>query len=273
MKALNYYGAKGIMLKHILPYLNIRHHIYIEPFGGSAIVLLNKKRSQFEIYNDIYSEIVNFFRVIRNCFDRKKLQEFIENTPYSREEFAKFQEDLTKTKCKIERAAMFYFLHMSSFSGIGANFSVSKKRHPKLVQITSKHLDKITKRLIGVAIENLDWREIFKRYDSEQSLFYLDPPYVNSTLRTSIKYKCKLMDKDQIDLVNAILKLKGKVILSGYDNKIYEVLLRNGFKKKEYAVDIPSQKFQDSKPERAIECLWLSKHFNHFETTKNFFFK
>ncbi|MCL2004695.1 MAG: DNA adenine methylase [Planctomycetaceae bacterium] len=60
---------------------------YIEPFGGSGAILFAKEPSPVEIYNDLYSDLVTFYRVLRNPKTYKKLIRFLENSPYSRELF------------------------------------------------------------------------------------------------------------------------------------------------------------------------------------------
>src|SRR5215831_18063787 len=82
--AFGWYGGKFSHLNWLLPLLPKTTH-YCEPFGGSASVLLNKDPSPVETYNDIDSEIVNFFRVLREQKDA--LIEAIGLTPFSREEF------------------------------------------------------------------------------------------------------------------------------------------------------------------------------------------
>src|SRR6266571_3787824 len=42
------------------------HRIYVEVFGGAASVLLAKKPSQIEVYNDRDGALVNLFEVLRN---------------------------------------------------------------------------------------------------------------------------------------------------------------------------------------------------------------
>jgi site-specific DNA-adenine methylase len=71
-------------LDWLLPLLPQTTH-YCEPFGGSAAVLLNRKPSPVEMYNDIDGEVVNFFRVLRN--QQGELIQAIGLTPFSREEF------------------------------------------------------------------------------------------------------------------------------------------------------------------------------------------
>ncbi len=82
--AFGWYGGKYSHLNWLLPLLPQTTH-FCEPFGGSAAVLLNRKPAPVETYNDIDSEVVNFFRVLRE--QKEALIEAIGLTPFSREEF------------------------------------------------------------------------------------------------------------------------------------------------------------------------------------------
>jgi len=84
--AFSWYGGKYRHLNWLLPLLPYTHH-YCEPFGGSASVLLNRKPSPVETYNDLDGEVVEFFRVLRE--ERDALIEAISLTPYSRKEFVR----------------------------------------------------------------------------------------------------------------------------------------------------------------------------------------
>src|SRR5687767_5197898 len=87
MVAFSWYGGKTSHLTWLLPIIDgTPHTTYVESFGGSAAVLLNKKPSPVEVYNDLYSDVVNFFSVLR--YKREQLLPLLELTPYSREEFA-----------------------------------------------------------------------------------------------------------------------------------------------------------------------------------------
>lgn len=89
LTALIYPGGKVKISSWVISFFP-RHKIYVEPFGGAAGVLLNKAPSPLEVYNDLNSDLVNFFRVLR---DKEKAAELIRRlklTPYAREEYCSF---------------------------------------------------------------------------------------------------------------------------------------------------------------------------------------
>lgn len=86
LTAFIYPGGKVRLSSWVISHFP-RHKIYVEPFGGAAGVLLNKTPSPLEVYNDLNSDLVNFFRVLR---DKEKAAELIRRlrlTPYAREEY------------------------------------------------------------------------------------------------------------------------------------------------------------------------------------------
>jgi len=102
--AFGWYGGKYSHLDWLLPLLPDCHH-YCEPFAGSAAVMLNRKPSPIETYNDLDGEVANFFRVLRD--EKDKLVEAIGLTPFSREEFALACEIDPEVE-PLERARRFY---------------------------------------------------------------------------------------------------------------------------------------------------------------------
>lgn len=83
---LRYHGGKWRLAPWIISHFP-KHSVYVEPFGGGASVLLRKKRSYAEVYNDLDEEIVNLFRICRDQGD--KFVEALFLTPFSRTEFNK----------------------------------------------------------------------------------------------------------------------------------------------------------------------------------------
>ena len=120
--AFGWYGGKYSHLDWLLPYLPSCHH-YCEPFGGSGAVLLNRTPSPVETYNDLDGEVVNFFRVLREC--PEELIRQIALTPFSREEFAlacEFDPSLSD----MERARRFYVRARQVRTGLAQTASLGR---------------------------------------------------------------------------------------------------------------------------------------------------
>src|SRR5262249_32804844 len=81
---LRYPGGKHYLTERIIARFPA-HRIYLEPFAGSAHVLLNKSPSPVEIYNDLDGRLVNLFRVLRDQGDQFRAK--VELVPYAEAEF------------------------------------------------------------------------------------------------------------------------------------------------------------------------------------------
>lgn len=238
---IRWYGGKYYMrdwvLEHFPP--EDSYSIYVEPFGGGANVLLEKKPSSIEVYNDIDDGLVSLFRVFRDLDSLLELHDRISWTLYSREDFLRFKNILMKRiwKDEVEKALAVLLIQNQGFCakhylkgvwGYSINtYDVStgwKKR------ISLESLLSFNKRLNAsqLHIENLDALDCIDKWDSEKTLFYLDPPYVLST-RKCENYINELDDSYHNKLIDKILNVKGKVLLSGYSNPIYDELLNHGW--------------------------------------------
>src|SRR5215207_1505277 len=103
--AFGWYGGKFSHLDWLLPLLPSATH-YCEPFGGSAAVLINREPSPVETYNDLDSDLVTFFRVLRDQSDA--LIQAIGLTPFSREEFELAIQKPDTELSDLERARRFF---------------------------------------------------------------------------------------------------------------------------------------------------------------------
>lgn len=86
-----------------------------------------------------------------------------------------------------------------------------------------------TERLKGVQIENLPAIELIKRYDTADVFMYLDPPYLHGT-RKNYLYRYEMTDAEHEVLLGILIEHPGKVLLSGYDNELYNERL-SGWRK------------------------------------------
>jgi len=212
------------------------YKIYVEPFGGGASLLFAKKPSPVEVYNDLDEDLVNFFRVLRNEEKFKKFYHKVALTPYSRKEFYDCRETWSQCEDEVERAYRWYVVARMSFSGrfgMSWSFAVSASTRG-MPETASKWLSiiemlpEIHQRIMRVQIECDDFRKIIETYDTPETLFYMDPPYVPDTRRDG-GYKHEMTLEDHKELVEILLNVKGKVMLSGYAHPVYESLEKAGW--------------------------------------------
>ncbi len=227
---IRWFGGKGHMTAKLLK-LVPPHRIYCEVFGGGASLLFTKTPSPVEVYNDLDSGLVNFFRVLRDPEKFKEFHRLASLTPYSREEYCFCRETWEQCESDVERAYRWYVVARMSFSGYFAeswSFTVAASCNHMSGAVskwlsTIELLPEIHARFMRVQVEHNDFRKIIKTYDTLDTLFYLDPPYVPDT-RKHGKYKNEMTEGDHKDLIDLILKVKGMVMLSGYKNPLYELL-------------------------------------------------
>ncbi|MCI0487605.1 MAG: DNA adenine methylase [Blastocatellia bacterium] len=223
--AFGWYGGKFSHLDWLLPLLPECHH-YCEPFGGSAAVLLNRDPSPVETYNDVDGEVCNFFRVLRT--GRDELVEAIALTPFSREEFA-IACEIDPSLSAVERARRFYVRARQVRTGLAQTASIGRWANCKntsragMSGVVSRWLGgvealpEIAERLLRVQIENRPAIEVIRLYDSRETLFYCDPPYVHETRGDSRSYSAEMTDEQHIELAKILNSVQGMVAISNYD--------------------------------------------------------
>lgn len=250
---VRYHGSKFRIAPWIISYFP-EHKVYVEPFGGGAGVLLKKERSYAEVYNDLDKEIVNLFRVARD--KGKKLGEYLKLTPFSREEYFKAYES---GGTDVERAAKTVIKSIMGFGSDSIRQKSGFRSDSHRSYTTPAHdwknypaaLNEIIERLRGVVIENLPAVEVIKKFDREDTLFYIDPPYLHSTRQSSKRYSIEMTDEEHEELSKILHKVKGKVVLSGYDSELYRRLYPDwACTKKKVLAD-------GAKPRE--ECLWINR--------------
>jgi DNA adenine methylase len=223
--AFGWYGGKFSHLEWLLPLLGPCHH-YCEPFAGSGAVLLNRPPARVETYNDMDGEVVNFFRVLRDKGD--KLTKAIGLTPFSREEFA-IACKLDEKVSDVERARRFYVRARQVRTGLAQTASVGRwancmnTSRSGMSGVVSRWLGgvealpEIAERLLRVQIENRPAIDVIKLYDSKETLFYCDPPYVHITRGDSSAYGHEMTNEQHEELAKVLNSVKGRVAISNYD--------------------------------------------------------
>lgn len=230
------------------------HKVYLEPFFGSGAILFNKQPSRIETVNDIDGNIVNLFKVIRE--KPEQLANVIEFTPYSREEYYQSFQHLQSPLSDVERARV--FMVRCWMARGGKTSDKTGWRHnvdPNTVNAIPdwnrlpKRILEATKRLKNVQIENQDALTLIKKYNHDDCLIYADPPYVLET-RTKRHYAHEMTDTQHEELVKELNNHSGYVLLSGYDNDLYNDILKGWSK--------ATIKNQTVTGKNKQEVLWIS---------------
>jgi DNA adenine methylase len=262
---ITYYGGKGYSWRRIVPYFP-SHHTYVEPFGGAANVLLNKPPSAVEVYNDIDSNVVTIFHVLRDCPD--ELQRALELTPYSREEYIRCLGPLDGLD-DVEKARRLIVRYRQVFGGQGQkaapgqwSYSVIQSRRSMAGAVShwlsaiDEVLPLVVERFRRVQIENLPWQEIVRRYDTSETLFYCDPPYMPSTRNSHGQYAYEMTVEEHRELAEVLNNVKGHVVLSGYASPEYDEWYA-GWERVEFGATVSTRLDKGRSRDRRTEVLWI----------------
>lgn len=194
-------GSKYLMAEEIISYFP-DHLIYVEPFVGGGGVFWKKEPSPAEVINDLDKGLIDAYKLIKKTSsDNSKYRQDL-NTIQKLEAF------LNKKNVSIEDKITEQIIRRCdgfSVQFIGKNNKVYKPSNPyyKLQNIKDYKI-----RIKETIIKNEDYKKIIHDYDTDKTLFYLDPPYEES--RTLYKH----FDMDYVEMADILKKIKGKFLLS-----------------------------------------------------------
>lgn len=204
-------------------------------------MLFAKEPAAVEVYNDINAGLANFFRVIQDPVLFADFCRRINFTLYSRAEYEHFRKTWETIEDPLERAFRFYVVARQSFGGMfGKSWGYALTlENGGMSAVNSKWLSimrmmpEIQKRLATVKIECRSWREVLKDYESPDYFIYLDPPYVAET-RKGGEYADEMTNEAHTELVEVILRHPAMIVLSGYNNGLYDPLGAAGWDIRNY---------------------------------------
>ena len=258
-----YPGSKFKLAKWIISQFP-EHECYVEVFGGTGAVLLNKAESKVEIYNDYNGDLANLIMTIRDFPNQLRFE--LKDIPISREIYFDILEKWEKGekgRNDIDRAARFFYIINCSFSGRPGSITLPGFRKdgrwmPKFLFDKLDAITEVAERLKKVFIESQDFRRIIEKFDCETTLFYCDPPYEDIRRVTGKHageeyYSSDFSKRDNIDLATLLHGIKGRAIVSGYRGFFDEIYGDWGSIEKEVIVSAGT----GEKP-KATEVLWMN---------------
>jgi DNA adenine methylase len=248
---LSYIGGKSKIGKWITPYYPTDMETYVETFGGMFWCFYNMDLEKYPnlkkvVYNDFNPLNYNLFKCLENPVELLRAvnsipcqEKGVENTPEMYKIlFQNYQQSLFSSELVIKSpdymlAAQYAYVLTQVFSG-------SKPETSSFIDLKGKYKSKyltfrdklsnekwVEKFLKITNVENMDFESVIKKYDSESTYFYLDPPY----WKTENYYSNHDFDRnDHERLANVLHQLKGKFSLSYYEFD----LLHEWFPKPQY---------------------------------------
>lgn len=235
--AFNYFGGKFTYCDQLYPLFPDHSH-FIDVFAGSMAVILNKPFSKIDTANDINSQVVNFFKVLRD--HPKELIDLLMLTPVSREEYNNawvvFQED-----SELEKARKFYIRARQSFYGLGVQrknkgwHAVKMSSRSQFGETVNKWLNSIPKlmqvaeRLMHIQLENKCYTDLIPDMDFSNAFFYLDPPYHPDSRASVNDYKYDFTHDDHVSLNRLVSNVKGYIMMSTYDTPAMRELYKGWY--------------------------------------------
>lgn len=244
MAPVRWYGGKGNLAPKIVPMIP-PGKVYVEPYCGAASIFWHLRPREVEVLNDLHGELVALFRVLQDAEQFRELTHRLAWTPYSREEFRRAlamrdEPDLSL----VDRAWAFFVRQNQGFSGIAKTEGYwsrafvscrgmalnSNSWRSRLASLRVWH-----ERLSRVQIDSIDALECVRYWDSSDTVFYLDPPYVHATRAggKGAEYDHEQPDEHHEELVRLLLEIEGQAVLSGYDSPIYSPLEDAGWHRRE----------------------------------------
>ena len=249
-------GGKRCLKKTLLSLIP-PHTIYVEVFAGSAKLLFAKDPSPREVMNDLNADLVNFFRVAKH-----RPAELAERFETELVHAGRFREcyahggSKDRSLDELEAAHHFAYLVWYSYGAKGEHFASSNAktllggRGRRSLDVIRELLTATSERLRDVLIEQRDFADIITRYDSAETFFYLDPPYVH--FQENGRYAA-LSEEQRTQMFALLSEMKGEFLLSFDDcAEVRALSKRHGFHVK--AVTVP-YKLGQKKAKQGSELL------------------
>lgn len=232
-----YSGGKTLIADWILEQFP-PHRNYVEVFGGGGAVIIAKKPSDLDVYNDV-GNVSRFFSVLQMWGD--DLYQKLYLTTYNRELFYWANKNLPMLKDKakqtkskediLEWATAWYIQILQSYTHSENDDSWIVTKSVNGAVPYRKHIDSIPdicERFRNITIENLSFERLIPLYDHKDTLFYCDPPYIHSAREgNSLNlYEHEMSEDQHKELLNILNNVKGQVVLSGYECPLYDNMTR-----------------------------------------------
>lgn len=223
---ITYYGGKQLLANTIIAMMPT-HRVYCEPYFGGGAVFFAKGKSPCEVINDIDDRIVTFYDVCQDETLFIRLQKKIQNTLNAEREFLradKLWRNTSLAKDRVELAWAVWLLCNMGYGGspLGGwkwdNGTSGSHSGVVMDNYRNQFTYKVHERLKLVQISCRDAIKVIRQRDTEDTFFFLDPPYPGCVQK---HYSGFSFDQFQ-ELLDVLSTIKGKFILCNFTSDILE---------------------------------------------------
>jgi DNA adenine methylase len=242
-RPISWYGGKGNLVRHLVHLVPAGYRYYVEPFFGGGALFFRLPPVRVETINDLDSDVVALYRVLRDAGSIERFCQLAEFTPHSRELYGECRDQWEEEEADpVARAWMWWVAARQSFSGHHCHswaYSVHESRSgmaeaPMKLRAAIRNLRSVHRRLRRTQIENAPALKVLAAYGCEGCFCYVDPPYPASTrTRPDHGYAHEMTDDDHADLIELLARLPAHIMVSGYDCDIYRHLDAAGWHRHE----------------------------------------
>jgi DNA adenine methylase len=261
---LKTHGGKSYLAKRIVALMPPRVH-YVEPFfGGGAVLLAKNPENVSECVNDLDGGLTNFWRVLQNSDQCLRFRRLCADVPFSEAEWHAAADRLDDPD-PVLRAVAFFVRCRQSLAGRGKSFApLSRTR-------TRRGMNEQVSAWLGAVdwLWYVHWRlkrvaivgpkpalEVIREQDGLATLFYLDPPYLHSTRTAPVTYgPFEMTEADHAELIDALRRVEGKAMLSGYRSELYDRALVDWSR---HDFELPNNAAGGATKRRMTECVWCN---------------
>ena len=217
-----YLGNKSSISDFLKQYVPKNPNKWVEPFGGGFGLYFNIDLKDYPDTKFIYNDINPL-----NCilFEHLKTDKFInkvKNTNITKEVFENSYNDIIDSEPKrkskkviksgsSEDKALSWLIILCC--GDSKDLMSKDFKGNSGFEILKYKLSRYSEYFKRITISNTDYKDILSQYDSEETFFYLDPPYYGFE-----KYYINndFNEKSHSELCDELKKLKSKWLLSYY---------------------------------------------------------
>lgn len=265
---IKWHGGKHYLAQRLVD-LMPPHTRYLEAFAGGLSVLLRKPcEGVAEWANDTNYELTNFWSVLRSPEAFQKFARWVQATPLSEKDFERSCDlpDTTAPQDWMTEKAYWFFIRMrQSRQGLGRDYCTPTRRTRRGMNENVSAwlsavdgLPEIHERLRRVEVWNRPAIDAIRKLDGPDLLVYADPPYFHGARSTTGEYgEHEMSTSDHMKLLQCLGVMRGRFMLSGYDNTFYDSAKENyGWHRVDF--ELPNNASSKKKKDRKIESVWMN---------------